>query len=71
MVTKNVAYFARITCSCGTSVEVDAWAVCNLGADWNSRCEPEVEHDAPKGWLGGFDEANPYLCPACVAVKYA
>lgn len=68
----NVEYIARITCACGVQCEVPA------EMDSETRGSACMSYDVgvfecrePDGWLGGYDEANPYICPACVKVKYA
>jgi hypothetical protein len=53
----TVRYIAIITCSCSTTVEADAYAYDRA----------VMEHDAPNGWLGGYDDSHPYRCPECVA----
>lgn len=61
----NVEYLARVTCSCGTVLEVEAFAAYNtFGYDG---CEAYIDHAfLPEGWLGGFDEKHKYKCPKCL-----
>lgn len=68
----NVEYIARITCACGTVTEVEAYpATEQRGSGYMSYGVGIIECREPDGWLGGYDEAHPYMCPACVKVKYA
>ena len=66
----NVEYIARVTCSCGTTQEVEAFAAYNTyGYD---RCEAYLDHHClPEGWLGGYDEKHKYKCPKCLTVWQA
>lgn len=66
----GVAHFARITCTCGTFVDVESYAVCSPVGGWLQRCQPEIEYSMPDGWLGGYDDKHPPQCPECVHKEY-
>jgi hypothetical protein len=68
----NVEYIARITCACGTKCEVPAEMGSETrGHGYGSYDVGVFECREPDGWLGGYNEENPYMCPDCVKVKYA
>lgn len=69
----NVEFIARITCECGATADVPAEIEIQSGCGpfGGGPCTAELSCTAPDGWLGGYDEAHPYECPACVARRYA
>jgi hypothetical protein len=66
---KNVQYFARITCECGSQIEVETYPKRDPSNYGSARCDPQIEFEPPKGWLGGYRNV-PYICPPCVQKKY-
>ena len=63
----NIEYIARITCSCGTTIEVEAFAAYEtFGYDG---VKVYLDHEyLPDGWIGGYDEKHDHKCPNCVEV---
>jgi hypothetical protein len=71
----NVEFIARVTCACGTQVDVPAAIEMELGCSpfGGGPCRALMTPDLPFGWgwLGGYDDEHPYMCPACVKRRYA
>jgi len=67
----NVQYIARITCACGVVAEVEAHPVTEQrGSGYMTYGVGVIECREPDAWLGGYDEAHPCECPACVSRRY-